>query len=68
MTRISQYRRLGFSPSAGPHMGIGTNTNFVLSILFASHEDKAAYVQDRYYQKLLKKLKKYSTKDGLLVH
>lgn len=67
MTRLSTLQQLGFSMSGGPHEGIGTHTNFVLSLIFASEEDKAAYEQDRMYQKLLKDLKRYTKKDKLVL-
>jgi len=64
LERLSKFRKLGYVPD-GIHDGIGTRTNFVLHVIFASLEDKQAYEQDRMYEYSTHKLKRYSKKGGL---
>jgi Tat protein secretion system quality control protein TatD with DNase activity len=63
LERQSKVRKLGHTFS-GVHEVIGIHPNFVLSIAFASQEDKDLYEQDNIYKYHLRQLKHYSKHGG----
>jgi hypothetical protein len=62
LEKLSGFLKLGYTP--GIHDGIGTRTNFVLHIIFASAADREAYEQDGSYEYFLRRLRRYSKRGG----
>lgn len=66
LKNLSSFMQLGHVPF-GIHDGIGVRTNFVMQILFANVEDKRAYTADERYKFFIKKLKRDSKRNGLVL-